>query len=158
MCILENLDKFVQLFGDNSQLCLAKCYKKCDQKSLELKVSKTHMDFTPSALLNKFKFLTRIYDTPLLTELVTRLQMKNYSDDSIREVSDNIAQLTVHFKAGEPVKRMETILLMSGSTFVSNIGGLVGMWLGLSAISVIELLEKTLITGIFWRKNGDENK
>ena len=45
---------------------------------------------------------------------------------------------------------------MSGQTFISNIGGLLGMWLGLSALSIVDLVEKGLAFYLN-KKNECEN-
>ena len=57
----------------------------------------------------------------------------------------NIAELNFYFSLKEKWVEMETLAKMSFSTFLSNLEGLVGMWLGISAVTVAEMCEKLAI-------------
>ena len=48
---------------------------------------------------------------------------------------------------------MEIVPFMTVATLVSNIGGLMGLWLGVSAISLMEVLEKFLTHHMLLVKN-----
>ena len=57
------------------------------------------------------------------------------------EIAKHVAQLTFYLESDKPEKHVEIIPIMTLPTFLGNMGGLIGMWLGVSAISLIEVLE-----------------
>ena len=141
-CLFAQSRNLGALFDTEHKTCIASCVKKCDQKILENKISIGNFNYGE----NTAEFMIR--DLNRTKHLSTRLSKvwhdmsdNNFTDEFVRKFTQNVAELMVYMQPGQQIKRMETILLMSGSTFVSNIGGLVGMWLGLSAVSVLELME-----------------
>ena len=139
-CFFEQAHNLIELFLDaEHKTCVASCVKQCDQKMLENKISIGNFNYGE----NTVQFMmSDLYSTKHLSARLSKVWLdmsgNNFTDESIRKFTQNVAELNVYMLAGKQIKRMETILLMSGSTFVSNIGGLVGMWLGLSAVSVLE--------------------
>ena len=126
-------EKFQLLFRGDVKSCLSKCVKKCDQKSLEFNVVKTEWDLQRANVDHIWEELEKMFRS-----LYTPQQLNQLFFESVPQ---NSAELVIHLKRTQ-MKRMETILPMSVSTFVSNLGGLIGMWLGLSAVSCLEFIEQ----------------
>ncbi|XP_076079021.1 epithelial sodium channel subunit alpha-like [Mytilus galloprovincialis] len=81
---------------------------------------------------------------------ISRWPAKNYEDLldkilkrkglSLSNTSDSLLQVNIYFSSlYEEVT--EEILSFTFENFLSNIGGLLGLWIGMSAISIGELLE-----------------
>ena len=72
------------------------------------------------------------------------------ADNSIKDadkILKSFARVSI-FAQKWQVKVEEVVPRVTMETFVRNIGGLLGMWLGLSVISVMESFEETII-GMF---------
>ena len=145
-CILEIFVIYKQFHSENVAPCLSKCIDKCVQNRFELDIFKAELNLHKQAVLEKLETAAVTSNQSILAgKLLEEMRERNYSSGATKDVADNLAELSVYFEPIQEMKKTETILLMSGSTFVSNIGGLVGMLLGLSAVSVLEFLEKLML-------------
>ena len=84
------------------------------------------------------------HETSLAAKLLHEIQSSNGSLAVAERMVPNVAELAFYLQVEQQMLKYEVIPLMTFSTFLSNVGGLVGMWLGLSAISLLELLERKL--------------
>ena len=83
-------------------------------------------------------------ETSLAAKLLHEMQSSNDSLAVAERIVPNVAELSFYLREEQQMLKYEVLPLMTFSTFLSNVGGLVGMWLGLSAISLLELLERKL--------------
>ena len=93
---------------------------------------------------------------PLVANL--RKQLESNSTHEVDTVLESFARVSI-FAQKWQVKVETVVPLVNFETFLSNIGGLMGMWLGLSVISIIDLLEKSLLGFLATQgKHPDEKK
>ena len=119
--------------------CLSNCQPKCRRKSLELKVFKSANALTLKDRRKlQFQIKNSLNFSFAAREVLSKLRDKAMEDTEKETILKNIARLNIYFPDNEQWKVSETIPKMTFSTFVSNVGGLVGMWLGISAVTVIE--------------------
>ena len=129
------------LFRSAVEACVLECHKKCEKKSLDGKVFKSQ-----NSLASVQSLLSHMGKTSGNAKIL-EISKKFVNDaNSIETASmlQNFAQLTFYFAEKEQWKSVETIPMMTFSTFLSNIGGLMGMWLGVSAITLMEWAEKVM--------------
>ena len=126
-----------------SKPCTSKCHPKCNRSSYKLEVKKENYKRSPKSLtklLNQLKAMNET-DTPLVDQLIKKTE-------SGENTSEYIGHVSIRLRSFEPEKKVEIIRFMTFSTAMSNIGGLIGAWLGLSAISVVHLIEQVAIWSI----------
>ena len=143
-CIRSQYDA-ANVYINKTEVCFSKCVKKCNQKSLDLRILKTELDYDPKirGLIYK-NFVAQFGETELAEEWKSIAEKSPENSTHIfDQVSQNVAQLVVQLKRTQ-VKKIETILLMSSNTLLSNLAGLFGMFLGLSAVSVLEFVKEHL--------------
>ena len=87
--------------------------------------------------------------------LVEKL-LQNTQEDQ-EDISNSISHVTIQFRNYEQDKKVEMIPLMSFTTVISNIGGLTGVWLGLSAISLVEIMEKLVVWSLNQKIPANDN-
>ena len=122
--------------------CLDGCIRKCFSRDYDLQISRATSSPTPDYLVKELK---NVLDSGTEDELAKRLLEKLESGEiSAKEMAKNVAQLNVYLKEENLVKKIKISPLLTFPTFLSNIGGLVGMWLGLSVISLLHTAEKML--------------
>ena len=142
-CLISELSSGISRIEKAAKPCFDTCLSTCDEKLLETKVSKTQLNPVKQTLLQDLKFLSAFYNqSSLADKLISQIESSADPIEAAYRISRNFADLNVYLEIGQKVKKVETILLMSEGTFISNIGGLMGMWLGLSAVSILEFLEK----------------
>ena len=130
---------------------MKKCLRKCRQTSYNLNILRQFNKLTSQAWkasLNKIKQRSS-NDAKLASYILDQLDDVNGTEENVLK---NIATVAFHHERNQPEVFFETIPLMSLSTFLSNIGGLMGMWLGLSVISVAQFLEGKLQQLMWWGK------
>ena len=145
-CLISELESGLSHIEKTAQCCFDACLSTCDERILETKVSKIQLNTVKQTLLEDLKFLRSFYNqSSLVDKLISQIENSADPIETAYRISRNIANLNIYLEIGQKVKKVETILLMSEGTFISNIGGLMGMWLGLSAVSILEFLEKLAV-------------
>ena len=149
-CLSDALNKTAKI-EDNSKSCLLNCLPKCNRKELKTSVLKEHNKLSAFRLIT---LLDHAVTHGQKSDLTLKLQHKiNSSNDSLgvaEKMLPNMGHLTVYFRNEQQMLVYEVIPYMTFPTFLSNVGGLMGMWLGLSAMSMLEFLE--IKASNFWRR------
>ena len=147
------------IIESSGESCLSNCLPKCSKTELKTSVLK---DRDRNSALKMKSLLEAVGMIPgqnisLAAKLVHKIQSSNESLKVAEQILPHTAELTLYFPKENQIKLFEVIPLMTFATFLSNVGGLVGMWLGLSAISVLELLGRQVSKLWNWKKRvGDE--
>ena len=133
-----------------SKKCLGSCLTKCEHSSYELSVRK-EPQLVPGEKMRLLLTLlvTQNYtNSTLVHNLFRRMAHHPKPLEEAKRISENIGQVTFFLRNNQQETKFEVIPFLTFPTFVSNVGGLVGMWLGISAISLMQFLEKKL-TSVF---------
>ena len=126
--------------------CFSSCYPKCNQKSFRTKVFKTRHTLWFRDSVSTLETLEQAFGgSKPFRRFSEKLQNNATNQTEVEEIMKNIAELNFYFSLKEKWVEMETIAKMSFSTFFSNLGGLVGMWLGISAVTIAEMCEKLAV-------------
>ena len=129
-----------------AKTCMSKCLNRCDAKQFKVSVLRENWKFNPNIVSSFLKQI--VHDKKSSNTLAWRLlnqieQSKNKSAEAL-EISQNIAQCSIYLMADQPITSIEIVEMVNFSTFLSKIGGLLGMWLGLSVISAVKMLQNWL--------------
>ena len=121
-------------------------FSQMPQKSLKLSVLKDQTVRSPLKFRSNLEGIVTFpgQETSLAAKLLHEMQSSNDSLAVAERIVPNVAELSFYLREEQQMLKYEVLPLMTFSTFLSNVGGLVGMWLGLSAISLLELLERKL--------------
>ena len=121
--------------------CTSKCTERCDYRIMETRVLSIYQPLKGETMRSYLKHWVTNFDN--VSFIANRLsdQIKSSSDlpKTLESVSENYSRLS--FRLQNQMKVIETIPLITFSTFMANSGGLVGMWLGISVLFVAELLQ-----------------
>ena len=99
----------------------------------------------PSKTQQLINYLVTLSKNGSLSQKLQRRLIESHdAREEARNISKNMALVSFHLPNQLQEKKLEVIPLMDFSTFISNVGGLIGMWLGLSAVSLVECLERKL--------------
>ena len=131
--------------------CQSKCLGKCNKKLFKLLVQQENWSVSPkivSAFLEELVNDEKT-DNLLARQLLAQIAQSNNQSSEVEAISKNIAQCSIYLMANEPIENIEILEMVTFPTFICNIGGLLGMWLGLSVISAVEMLQNWL-QKLFW--------
>ena len=141
MC-LKKLGAFPATVETASQSCLSGCLSKCTRTYLTQQVFKERNKNTKHSVKAALEdYLTYGYISKITSMLLARLTS---SVDPLAEadvIKEHIAHVTFYLETNQQDVVVQVSPFMTFSTLVSNVGGLMGLWLGLSAISIIQFLE-----------------
>ena len=126
---------FDESFKIPLEQCLAGCQPKCEQRYFKLDIFR--MKNHPLTTFDLEAILQR-NDHYISTGTVNGLKNKMKDKRNLSEVVKHTAQITFFFSSSRKWEEMRTIEKVSVSAFISKIGGLIGMWLGLSVMSIVE--------------------
>ena len=84
-------------------------------------------------------------ESMLSNYLEQELRNSNSSSETADLLSENYSRLRIQLKKNALLKEVETIPLITTSSFMGTFGGLVGVWLGFSALSLLQYLENFLV-------------
>ena len=160
-CVIDNyqsIDDIEKL----SRSCFSTCLPKCKQKKLQTQVFRQQQTFTAAKLTKMLVSSVRSFanNSYLMQKFLKSLDSAENPQEKVEEILPNIAHLTFYFHNNQQQLLFEVIPFMTFPTFLSNVGGLMGMWLGLSAISVLEFLDQKIhLVRTFWTKTqiAEEN-
>ena len=141
-CVVDLAYKMDELMKE-SKPCTLKCHPKCNRSFYKLEVKKENYRLSPKSMTNLLNKLKTIYGTD--ATLVDQLMNKTESGENM---SKYIGHALIRLRSFEPERKVQIIRFMTFSTAMSNIGGLIGAWLGLSAISVVHFIEQVAIWSI----------
>ena len=142
-CIIDPKN-FISSVGIIERCKADKCRNPCNEKRIRVKSGRRALTFRKGAVTSLLREITS--KAPNASEQVARLLHQiNGSYTAERDVAENMAQLSF-FLLESPVTNLEIVEMVSFPTFIGNMGGVIGMWVGLSIISVIQLVEKILKT------------
>ena len=130
----------MRLHSDDSfkiplEQCLAGCLPKCEQRYFKLDIFR--MKNHPLTTFDLEDFLQR-NDHYVSTGINNELKNQMKDQRNLSEVVKHTAQITFFFSSTRKWEEMRTIEKVSVSAFISKIGGLIGMWLGLSVMSIVQ--------------------
>ena len=125
--------------------CSLGCLPKCNQKTLENNILKKKLDWNGYNLRNFMRNLARGLGREHPYWKV--LKVNDSKPEDWDRVTPHVSQVFIRLK-NEPIRIVNVVPLMNMNTFISNFGGLLGMCLGLSAISLFEFLEKVIYGAI----------
>ena len=118
------------------------CWRRCNENILLTSAQTIPLALQEGAVITMLKEITtKVPDPNSLA--VTLLEQINDSYFREKGISGNLAQLSVYLDGG-PVANLQIVEMVPFATFISNLGGLLGMWLGLSVISIMQLVESLL--------------
>ena len=158
---IENYEMMECLFQYNHEflmqtslreLCLSECPQKCNRKSIETEINIIHQKLAPRILQDSLKmWLEYVKSESYLPEkLLETYQENNQSKETQEVLSESYSRFLLYFKGDTTrLKVIETVPLVTLSSFMGNLGGLEGMWLGFSAVSVLIVIEKICRSIIF---------
>ena len=144
-CVLMAIRDFKTVV-QRSKKCLSNCLTKCEHSSYELAVRKEPLLVPGEKMrLSLTLLVTQNYtNATLVHNLFRRIVQHPKPLEEAQRISENFAQVTFFLRNNQQETKFEVIPFLTFPTFVSNVGGLVGMWLGISAISLMQFLEKKL--------------
>ena len=129
-----------------------KCWPPCDQKIMDVNPKTTPLNFGSGGLVSLLEEISS--RSPETSSLAAGLlQQIKYNDSAEDEISKNFAQLSLYILDDRLITNLEIVQMVSFPTLVGNLGGLLGMWLGLSVISMINFMEG-LFNKLFAKKCG----
>ena len=145
-CILRLLRHNVHYMEQSARPCVSKCSSKCEEKKREVEMTKVQLNLVKQTIVSFLNGPSLSSVNPQLRDRLLTDLFTNANDTAkVDQISKNFAELKFHMKTGERVTKMETVPLMSFGTLISNLGGLVGMWLGLSVVACFEFVKKTCV-------------
>ena len=154
-CLLEKTSN-ATLLRIRTEKCLSRCHPKCRQKKFDIKFSKTQNSLVETDISTIIELIERSENiSSAAREVASKLRDEKTSLLEKKQVVQNIAQLFFYFPEKQQWKEIEIIPQISFATFLSNIGGLLGMWLGISAMSVLDWMEKLVTIPSSCRKRED---
>ena len=133
--------------------CLASCLPKCIETKIKtsvLKDSGQNSAFNIKTTLEEIINLNK--ENSLAAELLDEINMDD-NNAAAEKMIANVAQLSFYFRQDQQMVTYEVRPLMTFSTFLSNVGGLLEMWLGVSVISILKLFEQTVNNLLRSKKN-----
>ena len=142
-CILRVYKSDVESESEMTSLrrCLDRCIRKCYSHDYDLHVSRATHFPNPDYFVKELKNIIKSgAENSLASKILSKIESEEIS---AAEVAQNVAQINVYLKEENLVKKIKISPLLTFPTFLSNIGGLIGMWLGLSVISLLKLIEET---------------
>ena len=154
-CLLENTSN-ATLLRIRTEKCLSRCHSKCRQKKFDIKFSKTQNSLVETNISTIIELIEGSENiSSSAREVASKLRDEKTSLLEKKQVVQNIAQLFFYFPEKQQWKEIEIIPQISFATFLSNISGLLGMWLGISAMSVLDWMEKLVTFPSSCRKRED---
>ena len=131
-----------------SKDCLANCLPKCKQTTLKTSDLRERDKYTPLKFKKLLNQSTRYLgqDSPTFLDLMHKINSSPNPLEVSRQYLPNIAHVTFFFRNEQQQLVLEIKPFMTFAQFLSNVGGLMELWLGLSVISAIELVEVKVST------------
>ena len=144
-CLLRTDHNFTEL-EQKVVGCSSKCLPKCNQKYFETQVWRKQRKWTNYTFQTVLQLIARSEEKEFSKAKRLLQVYENFSHDGeeVPKITASMSHVFIRLK-NEPVKVVEIIPLVTFSTFISNVGGILGMCLGLSAVSVYEILQKLLL-------------
>ena len=128
--------------------CKWRCADKCNKKIIKTRYTNILQNIPVFSVYHSLlKFINyNSNDTALARRILNEILETNFDMDhpnhsKVETVSQYYSRYVFQLDYNHPVTVIEIIPLISTSTFVSNFGGLLGMWLGLSALSILEFIQ-----------------
>ena len=139
---VNNFDK-TYLYYDRLTACKSECLSRCEQTNLEVTVLRENWKVNSQVVATFLEELVRNPETynPLAHQLLNEIAFSGNDGRVVDSISQNIAQCSIYLMANKPVTNIEIMEMVTFSTFLCNMGGLLGMWLGMSVISAMEMMQ-----------------
>ena len=127
--------------SDSGQ-CKQKCVAKCEQKLFYTNPRKEDLNADRQSLMELLGELNYSNArSPMAARILQDVSSSHNISTALERNGKNVAQLSIFVPENSPIMVIESVQIMTLYTFTSNIGGLLGMWLGLSVISVLQYVE-----------------
>lgn len=124
-CSLETYEKIVNNQENLNDKCLEECPLECNTMSFSFKISST-------------QFMNNFYEKTYLSQSrIKKLYEFNKLNTSLRE---NLAKIIVYYETLDYTE-MEESASTDFAKLLSDIGGIAGLFLGISVLSTVELFE-----------------
>ena len=136
--------------------CALKCYPRCDQKLLQTHVLRKNQKWTSYHLKETLQAVAHkdeANDT-ISKRFLLLLETYEQEDSRVNDISKRMSQVIIRL-ANEPVTVVTIVPLVNFSTFISNVGGILGMCLGLSVVSVFEIIEKNIFCSLMSQRREE---
>ena len=155
-CLMNYANYSADEVFENIDACSLECLPKCNQKFLETQyLKKTHKWTNYISQYNLELVVSKQgAESRKAKELLPILQNSANNSSERARIVESLSQVVIRLK-NEQVKIEKIVPLVTLPTFISNLGGILGMCLGLSAISVFELFEKFLHNYLISEKSDD---
>ena len=145
-CLMDTKRHNLTELMDQIIECSSNCHQRCDQKLLETQVLHKQHKWTDYQVKTSLELISQT--TGSSSAKAKQLSQIFTSRDSHdipkrQEIAKHMSHVFIRL-GDEPVKVVKIIPLVTFSTFISNVGGILGMCLGLSAISLFEVFEMLL--------------
>ena len=119
------------------------CWTSCNEKRIDVETKRAPLNFRRGGMITLLEGI--ISQAPNSSVLAASMLDKiNGSASEEKQVSQNVAQLSVFLLDNQLITNLEIVEMVSFPTFIGNLGGLLGMWLGVSVVSVMQFLESWL--------------
>ena len=147
LCVLEGVRDF-KTVSKLSKQCVSGCLTKCEHSYYNLVAHKEPQLIPPEKIRHLLNLLkARKYtNSTLVQHLQQRIDGNPNQLEEAELISENLGQVTFYLRNNQQETKFEVIPFLTFPTFVSNVGGLVGMWLGVSVISITQLLEEKIVS------------
>ena len=139
---------FNSLSNKRLNSCKRRCADKCNKKIIKTRYTNILQNIPVLSVCDSLlKFIHHnSSDTALARRMLNEILEKNFDMDhsnhsKVETISQYYSRYVFQLDYNHPVTVIEIVSLVSTSTFVSNFGGLLGMWLGLSALSIFEFIQ-----------------
>ena len=144
--------------NEDMMQCGSKCFPKCEQKFLSLKTQKKIITLetnkqSDAAFEVYLKYMIEHKNASVLAvNLLEKLE-----SGTVKNISKNFAYVQISMRS-DPVTVLRVEPKESISTFLSNAGGLLGMWLGVSALSFLNFIENVFLKTLLTHKKDEEKE
>ena len=122
--------------------CRSKCHAKCNAKSLQTAYSRQKLSLSVEKLMKDLNWLKEESEKNVLAgQLLDKISQSDDPQQTAQLIAQNVAYLTFYMDSHQPDTHINVIPIMTFPSFAGNMGGIIGVFIGISAISLLEYVE-----------------